>query len=50
VEKGLGFVRRDIFGEVIQFIRDATQNLRDVLLDSYICQPSRTVGLRVIMV
>jgi hypothetical protein len=48
--RGLDPLRRDIVREAIQFVRDATQNLLDVLLDGYICQSSRTVGLRMIIV
>jgi hypothetical protein len=47
---GIGFASRDIVREAIQFFGDATQNLLDVLLDGYICQSSRVVGLRMVKI
>jgi hypothetical protein len=42
--RGLDPLSREIVREAIQFVRDAAQNLLDVLLDGYICQSSRMVG------
>ena len=47
---GVDIASRDIVREAIQFFGDATQNLLDVLLDGYICQSSRVVGLRMVKI
>jgi hypothetical protein len=44
------FATRDVVCQVVQFFRDAAQYLLDVRLDSDICQSSRMVGLRMIIV
>jgi hypothetical protein len=47
---GAGFASRDIVREVIQFVRNAAQYLLDVPLDGQICQSSRMVGLRKVII
>jgi len=47
---GAGFASRDIVREVIQFVRNAAQYLLDVRLDGHICQSSRMVGLRKVII
>lgn len=44
------FANRDIVRQAVQFFRDAPQYLLDVRLDGDICQSSRMVGLRMIIV
>jgi hypothetical protein len=44
------FATRDVVRQVVQFFRDAAQYLLDVRLDGDICQSSRMVGLRMIIV